>query len=309
MPESVRRRDLLGAGLVGLASLQFGVVVVVGKVSTRIGLSVSWVLAVRFGIAALALVVSLAVLRQPLLPAPGERLGLVVLGVGGYAVEASFFFLALQHGNASTVTLLFFTYPAFVALASMAMGRGAPGWLLGGALICAVAGAGLVVASSGGLSIDGLGVVFSLSSALTFTGYLVGADHVLSRTNSLTASAWVAGSAALGLAAFSALTGRAEVPSGLDQWGPVTGLGLVTAGAFVCLLGGLRLLGPVRASIIASTEPLAGSALSFVFLHDPIRPLVVVGGTLILAGAVAAGLARRPVHAPEVELPLEPPAP
>jgi drug/metabolite transporter (DMT)-like permease len=293
------------------ASLAFGTVVVVGKVATDIGLSVYWVLAVRFGVATALTALILALLRQPLLPVPGERLGLVILGAIGYAIEASFFFLALQHGNASTVTLLFFTYPAMVMLASMALGRGAPGLLLGGALVCAIAGAALVVASSGGIAVEPLGVVFSLSAGAVFTGYLLGMDRVLRRTNALTASLWVSGSASLALAAFSIATGRAEVLTGVDQWGPVVWMGVATSIAFVAQLAGLRILGPVRTAIIGSTEPVAGATLSFVFLDEPITALMLLGGVLILAGAVAAALARRPEpgKVPGAEVALEPPTP
>ena len=293
------------------ASLAFGTVVVVGKVATEIGLSVYWILAVRFAVATVLTAGILTLLRQPLVPVPGERLGLLVLGAVGYAVEASFFFLALEHGNASTVTLLFFTYPAMVMLAWMALGRGAPGLLLGGALVCAVAGAALVVASSGGIAVEPLGVVFSLSAGAVFTVYLLGMDRVLRRTNALTASLWVSGSASLALAAFSMATGRAEVPSGLDQWGPVAWMGLATSVAFVAQLAGLRILGPVRTAIIGSTEPVAGATLSFAFLDEPITALTVLGGVLILAGAVAAALARRPEpgKVPGAEVALEPPAP
>jgi drug/metabolite transporter (DMT)-like permease len=305
------RRDLLGTGLMVVASLSFGTVVAVGKVATDIGLSVYWVLAVRFAVATVLTAGILALLRQPLVPVPGERVGIVVLGAAGYAVEASFFFLALQHGNASTVTLLFFTYPAMVMLGSMALGRGAPGLLLGGALVCAIAGAALVVASSGGIAVDPLGVVFSLSAGAVFSVYLLGIDRVLRRTNALTASLWVSGSASIALAAFSLASGRAEVPVGLDQWGPVVWMGVATSIAFVAQLAGLRILGPVRTAIIGSTEPVAGAALSFVFLDEPITAMMVLGGALILTGAVAAALARRPEpgRAPGTEVALEPPAP
>src|SRR5207248_1507351 len=158
-------------------------------------------LAIRFGIAAVLLVAALVVRRELPAPAAGERIPLAALGVAGYAVEATLFFLALEHGQAAAVTLLFFTYPVIVALASWALGRGAPGWLLGGR-------------------------------------------------------------------------------------------GAATAGAFVCLFAGLLRLGPVRTAIVAATEPLAATVLAAIFLHQPIRASVAGGGVLILAGAVAASLAR-----------------
>jgi len=291
----------VGGALIALAALQFGIVVVLGKLVERTGLPVGSMLAVRFGIAALGLAVTLAALRQPLAPVPGERLPLAVLGVFGYAVESSLFFLALNHGQAAAVTLLFFTYPVFVALASIALGRGAPGWLLGGSLLCAVSGASIVVASTGGLAIRPLGVALAVAAALAFTGYLLGVDNVMKRTNALTGSMWVSAFAAAGLAAYALVTGNAEVPSGGVQWLRLAGMGAATAGAFVCLFVGLRRLGPVRTSIVAAMEPLAATFLAALFLSEPIRGGVAAGGVLILLGAVAASLAR---SAPSKEPPV-----
>jgi drug/metabolite transporter (DMT)-like permease len=287
-----RNAEAVGGALVALAALLFGVVVVLGKLVERTGLPVASMLAIRFGLAALVLVVILWALRQPLLPAPGERLPLALLGMVGYAAESSLFFLALNHGEAAAVTLLFFTYPVFVAVVSIALGRGGLGWLLGGSLVCAVSGASIVVASTGGLAIRPLGVVLAVSAALTFTVYLLGVDHVMKRTNALAGSMWVSGFAAIGLVAFALVTGNAEVPTGAVQWARLAGMGAATAGAFVALFVGLRRLGPVRTSIVAAMEPLAATILAALFLSEPVRPGVAAGGVLILIGAVAASLAR-----------------
>ena len=297
-----RNEEALGGGFVAAAALQFGVVVVLGKLVERTGLPVASMLAVRFAIAALGLGVTLWALRQPLFPAPGERLPLALLGLIGYSAESSLFFLALNHGQAAAVTLLFFTYPVFVALVSIALGRGGPGWLLGGSLVCAVSGASIVVASTGGLAIRPLGVVLAVASALTFTAYLLGVDHVMKRTNALAGSMWVSGFAAIGLVAFALVSGNADVPAGGVQWARLAGMGAGTAGAFVALFVGLRRLGPVRTSIVAAMEPLAATILAALFLSEPIRAGVAAGGVLILAGAVTAALARAAPLA-------EPPAP
>ena len=51
--------------------------------------------------------------------------------------------------------------------------------------------------------------------------------------------------------------------AGSKTWAEITGMGLATAGAFVCLFLGLRRLGPVRTSIVAAAEPLATTVLAF----------------------------------------------
>lgn len=291
----VRRRtpgDVAGGALIALTSLQFGAVVVFGKFATRAGLAVAPMLATRFAIAAALLAFALAAVRQPLLAAPGERLRLVALGVAGYAVEAGLFFAGLAHGTVPAVTLLFFMYPVFVSAIAFATGRGLPGRLLGAALLSAMAGAALVVLAGGRAAVDAAGVAFALSSALAFALYLVGADAVLKRTNSLAGAMWVSASAAAALAIYSLLAGVARWPSGWHEWWPILGMAVCTAGAFVCLFAGLRRLGAVRTSIVAATEPLAAAALAVVFLGERLRAGTVAGGALILGGAIVASLAR-----------------
>jgi drug/metabolite transporter (DMT)-like permease len=287
------RLDPVGGAFIGAASLQFGSVVVLGKIVTDHGLPVPSFLALRFLIAALLLAAALAVVGQPLQAARGERLPLALLGIAGYAVEAALFFAGVRHGSATATTLLFFTYPVWVALAALALGKGLPGWLLGSALLAAVGGAALVVVSSGGLDITTAGILFAFGSAFSFALYLTIVDAVIKRTNALTGSMWISGTAGGALAVFVAASDSAAFPHGFGQWAAVVGTAVFTAGAFVCLFAGLRRLGPVRASIVAATEPLAASILAVIFLHEQLRPGTVGGGVLILAGAVAASLARR----------------
>jgi drug/metabolite transporter (DMT)-like permease len=151
------------------------------------------------------------------------------------------------------------------------------------------------------VDVDAVGVTLALCSALTISFYLIGAEAVLKKTNSLTGAMWIGASAAIGLAAFALVTGRAAWPRGLHQWGPVVGMSVFTAGAFVCLFAGLRRLGVVRSSILSATEPLAAAVLAAIFLGEAVHVGTGLGGVLILAGAVAASLARgRPVSEPPI---------
>jgi drug/metabolite transporter (DMT)-like permease len=291
-PRRTASDDVVGGTLVVLTSIQFGAVVVLGKVADHSGLREAPLLAFRFTIAALLLAGALLALRLPLVAARGEGWRLLVLGVAGYAVEAGLFFAALPQGTVPAVTLLFFTYPVFVSVIAAATGRGLPGWLLGAALASAVTGAAIVVLAGGRAAIDATGVAFALGSAFTFSLYLTGADVVLKRTNSLAGAMWVSGAAAVALFCWAGATGTAEWPRGWHQWGPVLGMAACTAGAFFCLFAGLRRLGAVRTSIVAATEPLAAAGLAVAFLGESLRAGTIVGGVLILAAAIAASLAR-----------------
>ncbi len=292
MRSLVKNDAAVGGILVGLASVQFGVVVVLGTAILRKGLGVTAMLGIRFLIAAIVLSAIAAARGTPLLPARGERGRLALLGVAGYSIESALFFAAIRHGTATAVTLLFFTYPVFVAVTSLLLGERAPGRLIGGALFCAVAGAAIVVAGSGRIAIRPAGMALALGAALMFTVYLIGVDRTMKRTQALTASAWVSAWASAGLfASLLVLPGR-HVPFG-GEWWRVVAMGICTGGAFFCLMAGLRRLGPVRTSIVAAAEPLSSSILAIVFLNESLRPATAAGGALILAGAIAASLARK----------------
>lgn len=282
-----------GGLLVGASALQFGIVTVSGASLVRGGLNVGSMLAFRFAVAGLVTAAIISVRRRSLLPVKGERIPLALLGLAGYAVEASLFFAALNHGTATAVTLLFFTYPVIVTVASVALGSDPPSRLVGGALVTAVAGAAVVVAGGGRLAIRPLGILLALGSALMFAIYLIGVDRFMRKTDSAVASFWVSVWAALGLCATLPLQPGRLVPEDGGGLIALAALGVATAGAFACLMAGMRRIGPVRASIIAAVEPLSASTLAVVFLNERLSAFTVVGGVLILVASAAASITRK----------------
>lgn len=289
-----RSTETAGGALAVSAALLFGAVVVLSSSIFDRGLPVWSVLAVRFGVAAAVLAVILAVLRRPMLAAPGERTRIVVIAAFGYAIEASFFLAALGHGTAAAVTLLFYTYPVFVAAGSwLVLRRGAPPRRTAVALVLAVTGAAIVVAVGGDLVIEPVGVVLAVTSAVIITGYMLGADVVIRRTQPLTASLWVSATVSVSTFAAAVATGQWRAPEGWSEWGTLLAMGVGTAGAFVTLLGGIRLIGAERSSIIGAMEPLAAALLAWAFLDEPVGAGVAAGGVLILAAAILASVAQR----------------
>lgn len=288
------RQDLLGGLSAALSAILFGTIIIWGRFVLERGIAVETMLSIRFGLGALVLGVAIALSRRPLLAEPEERGRLALLALFGYAIEASIYFTATQHGTVATVTLLFFVYPVWVMLwARLLGGRGTTG-LAVVALACAVVGAAIVVGTGTGLSIDGVGVVLALATSLTYSGYLTGADLWIRRTNALTAAMWVSAGASAGLFVWANLVGHWQVPSGAAEWGPLVGMGLASGAAFFFLMVALNRIGAVRTAIISAMEPLAAAVLGFWFLDESVTAGVAVGGALILVGAVLASLARTP---------------
>jgi drug/metabolite transporter (DMT)-like permease len=151
---------------------------------------------------------------------------------------------------------------------------------------------GIIVAIGGGrVSITVGGIGFVLASVAFFSTYVVAGHRVIPKTDALTAAAWTALGAAGGVTALGVGQGALHVPSGRALVA-IAGAALATAIAFTLFFVVLARLGPSRTAIVMALEAVFGAVLSAIFLDERLRPLVVVGGFAILAGAVLAAISQ-----------------
>jgi drug/metabolite transporter (DMT)-like permease len=287
-----RRGELTGAGLSALMAVLFAVVVILGK-EVEAGAAPFGMLATRFGGQFLLLFGVLVVTGRPRLPARGERLALGLAGTIGYGSEAAFYFSALNHGSAAAVTLLFYTYPVWVMLATIALDRKGPPGLLFVALALAIAGSAIVVLGGGSADITSVGILLALCTSVTYTAYLISTDRFVKVTDPLTAATWLGAGAALANVVYGIVLGPFVVPPAADWWRIVLIIAF-SAAAFAAMLGGLQRVGAVRNAIIGVMEPLTVAIIAYIFLGEPITLAVATGGVLILFGAVIAATIRTP---------------
>jgi drug/metabolite transporter (DMT)-like permease len=82
------------------------------------------------------------------------------------------------------------------------------------------------------------------------------------------------------------LTGELFIPAGIAVWSEILVLAVVsTVVAFLTLIKGLAVLGPVRTSIVATVEPFFTATLGVLVLGNQLSTATLLGGILI-AGAV-----------------------
>jgi drug/metabolite transporter (DMT)-like permease len=286
-----RRGELVGSTMSVVMAVLFAGVVILGS-KVQAGGPPFVTLAIRFGGQSLLLLGLAVALRRPSLPERGERLALALAGTLGYGTEAALYFSALNHGSAAAVTLLFYTYPVWVMLVTIALDRRAPSPPLFVALALAIGGSAVVVlGGGGGTDVEPLGIVLALATSLAYTAYLVGTDRHVRRSDPVTAAGWLGAGAATSNLAFALLFGSFVIPSGATP-ARLAAIVLISAGAFGTMLAGLQRVGAVRNAIIGVMEPLTVAVLAAIFLDEPITPTVAAGGTLILAGAVIASVVR-----------------
>ncbi|HEX2851124.1 MAG TPA: DMT family transporter [Acidimicrobiales bacterium] len=293
------RPETAGTLLAAASAVSYGVTIVVNRELATRGFGPEATLSFRFGIAAVATGVLLAALRRPLLPAPGERGRVLLLGAVGYATESALFYSALQRGSAAAVALVFYSYPGVVAAIEIGVRAVRPSGRLLGALAVSIAGTALVVATGRGVEITGAGAVLAMGAALSYAVYVLAGSRVVTRTEPLTTGAWVALGACLSLTALGVVGGSLRAPG--SAWWLLLLDGLATASAFCLLFAALRRLGATRTSVVMTLEALSAVVLGAAFLGERLGGPQLAGGAAILAAAAAISLMRTKPPAMPVE--------
>jgi drug/metabolite transporter (DMT)-like permease len=165
------RDQRLGAALCLASAVAFGVLAVFGKLAFDAGVGVLTLLFVRFALAAPILWVAAFRRAGSLARTPaGTLLAALALGAVGYALQAALYFAALERMDASLLSLLLYTYPAFVTVAAIALGRETANRRRIGALLVSSAGVALVLAGAGAAGFDWLGAAMGVGAALSGSG-------------------------------------------------------------------------------------------------------------------------------------------
>jgi drug/metabolite transporter (DMT)-like permease len=195
------------------------------------------------------------------------------------------------------LSLLLYTYPAFVTVAAIALGRETPNRRRIGALLISSAGVGLVLAGAGGGGFDWLGAAMGVGAALSYTAYILVSDRVGGRLDPLPLSALVTTGAALTFGIAGASTGSLDTGFAQEGWGWLAAIALVsTVTPIVLFFAGLRRVGPSMAAILSTLEPPTTVSLAFLVFNESLTPVQLAGGALVLAAVVV--LHARPVSAP-----------
>jgi drug/metabolite transporter (DMT)-like permease len=227
----------------------------------------------------------------------GRRDLLLALGAGIFlALHFASWITSLVYTSVASSTALVTTNPIFVALASWLIFRErltAGVWL---GVVLTVAGSmviGLSDSTTGGSNAL-LGNALALLGAMTVSGYfLLGRD--LRNRLTLLPYIWLVYSAAA-ILLLVAMTLAGASLWGLDArvYGLLLGLALGPQ-----LLGhtafnwAIKYLSATIVTVAILGEPIASAILAVVILEQPVQPLQIVGGAVLLSGIAVATLAER----------------
>jgi drug/metabolite transporter (DMT)-like permease len=303
-------RPALGYALVWSAVVLWSLNAVVSKVVLdSAGLSSLRLAEVRATGAALILMGAVAVLRPASLRTTRTELGfLAIFGILGLAFVQLFYFVGIRRLDIGIALVIQYLAPVFVALWARFYVHEPVRRRLWLAIALSLLGLSLVVELwSGGSSLDGVGVLACLLTALAYAAYVLMAERSLEHGRDVySLLAWGFTFATLFWAVLQpwwafpvdavdrsvSLLGRFE---GIEPpvWlllGYVVVLGTVVP--FILLVSALHHVPATRVTIVAMLEPVLAAIAAWIWLGEELAAVQIAGGLIVLAGVLLAQTAR-----------------
>jgi drug/metabolite transporter (DMT)-like permease len=276
-----RQSVVSATGLIVLSSCAFGSLSTLTVLITRAGMPLLPAMLWRYLLAGGLLFFALRP-RHGLIIARKDALRLML--VGGIA-QSTITFLSLHALNylpVGPLAFLFYTYPAWVALISALLGRESLTASRIAALTIAMTGIVVMVGFPGSGSLNRFGVILALGTALLYALYLPILHRAQEGVPAFVSSFYLIAGVFIAFLIASTVTREAQLPQTLPVWSYVILLAAwSTIVAFASLVAGLRVLGPVRTSIVATIEPFWTAILGSLLLGEIVTKHTIAGGALI----------------------------
>jgi drug/metabolite transporter, DME family len=313
------RLDPAGVAFIVIAAMGFGTLGPLARFASDVGFgAVSF--ALWRAVMSAATLLTFLVLGMTLRKVPSTRLAeipriewLQLAAMGTFVAGTTVtLFLAFERTTIATALIVFYTYPAWVAIAAVPVFGEHLGLRKGGAI--ALSGLGLVMLlaapTAGGSNIDLIGVALALVASLCQVGFaLVGTGGFRSVPPLQSAAMLRLFSAALYgllLLPLLVLTGQGGTITDplerADAWSLILIAGVIGAAIpAVLIIAGYRRVGPTRGAVLMLVEPVTGVILAALLLSERPTAVQLVGGLLVLVGAALVQL--MPVSRPGAPAP------
>lgn len=259
------------------------------KALFKLGYSPQVLAQLRLWFAFAWLLVALLVMNRPLLRVDRRQLpALAVFGGAGLAAVQLSYYLAIARLNIAVALLVQYLGLVGVAAWERYHRREIVGRTVWAALVLVLAGAFLAVGAyqPSLLRVNLPGIMFGLLSAVFLAFYMLRASTLARRLDTWTILLYGFATGSLLWIVFD-IASRTALPGDWHIWAAMALIGLlgtlVGHALFVRALSSIR---PSTAGIISTAEPVFAGLIAFVFFHDVLQPLQVVGAAIIITGIV-----------------------
>ncbi len=288
-----RRVFLIGFALVLLSAIGFSAKAIVIKLayglSSQVDAITLMALRMLFSLPCFLVVAWWHNRASSAVPLDKKQWGLIILlGLMGYYLSSYLDFLGLQSISAGLERVILFLYPTFVVLFSALAYR--QKITLNKALALGLSYIGMLLVFIEHLTVASshiwLGSALVLTSAILFSGFVIGSGVMITQIGSTRFTAYSMTVASLAtLVHFGIQHGNAlgDLPQQVYSLGLVMAIFSTVLPSFF-MNAGIRRIGAGTAAIISTIGPIATLVLAYFFLNEAITLMQLAGTFFVLAG-------------------------
>lgn len=278
-----RMSEVIGFIYVILAGLGFGFLGIFGRLGFQKGLSVGEILTWRFLLASLILWTFLLLFKRNLVKLSLRQILISsALGVFGYSLFSTLYFMSIEGISISLAALLLFTFPIFVNLGAYFLLKEKMALKQVISLLLATIGIASLV--WGPLFVNSMNaVIYALLAAIFYSIYVLLSGHFQQGVEPLSSSLYVITSAAMALFIFHQPSVDRLVQFSSTEYLIFLGLALVcTVAPLTLFLAGLQRLSSSKASLVVMIEPVVAALAAWVIFDEKMSLIQAAGALLVL---------------------------
>lgn len=276
-----------GIFYIAIASIAFGIMPILAKLAYKGGANPINTLALRFTFASIILFIYIKT-KKLLLRVSKEQIKLILfMGVIGYSMTSILLFIAYNYIDVGIAGMILHTYPLMVMILSIIIYK--EKFKLKKFLYLMVTTIGVFIMLDIKVgSINTIGVVLVLLSALCYAIYVLGASNdKVKNIDSYVMTFYISIISAIVGSTTGIVTNSFNNP--INFYGIISILLIAfisTVVALMAFLKGVKLIGPTNSAIFSALEPIVSLVLGVIILGESISFKIIIGSTIIILAMI-----------------------
>lgn len=276
-----------GIFYIAIASIAFGIMPILAKLAYKGGANAINTLALRFTFASIILFFYIKTKKLSLRLNKDQIKLILFMGVIGYSMTSILLFIAYNYIDVGIAGMILHTYPLMVMVLSIVIYK--EKFKLKKFLYLMVTTTGVFIMLDVKVgSINTIGVVLVLLSALCYAIYVLGASNdKVKNINSYVMTFYISVISAIVGSATGIVTNSFNNP--INFYGIISILLIAfisTVVALMAFLKGVKLIGPTNSAIFSALEPIVSLVLGVIVLGESISFKIIIGSTIIILAMI-----------------------
>lgn len=267
-----------------LSSIAFGIMPILAKLSYRGGSNTYYTLFLRFFFAAIMVFYYLKSKSISLKISKKQFFMVIIMGVLGYTLTSASLFMSYNYLSIGMATMILYTYPAIVTLLSYLFFKEKmyPRKII--SLLISTVGIYILI-DKGSVSFNLKGIILAAMAAVLFSLYVLGTSlKEIKVINSYVLTFYISCVASVVMFISAITTNNFDMHISFYALVSILLLAVIsTVVALTAFLEGVRIIGPSKASIFSTIEPIVALLLGILILGEPISARIIIGSITIIA--------------------------